>query len=260
MEEESMFVAQGSGFQPTEFAVGPWSPDLLQGSAYGGLLIRSLERHEAAAGMTLARMTFDFWRPVTREPLTPTAAVLRDGRKARTLEATLVQAGTPVSRCTAVFLRKDPAASLPAGTNAAPAIGPAESRPIPPHVRAWSPFFTGVDTRLAEGDLLRPGPAAAWFHLLRSLVVGEENSPLIHVVSAADLVAGISAVVDLRQWSFVNPDLTIALWRVPQSKWILLAAETHVGGQGNGVARGILSDSAGSFGSCEVSLLFELRR
>jgi len=41
---ESMFVAQGSGFQPTEFAVGPWSPDLLQGSAYGGLLIRSLER------------------------------------------------------------------------------------------------------------------------------------------------------------------------------------------------------------------------
>ena len=44
MEEESMFVAQGSGFQPTEFAVGPWSPDLLQGSAYGGLLIRSLER------------------------------------------------------------------------------------------------------------------------------------------------------------------------------------------------------------------------
>src|SRR5215813_7050573 len=74
MAEESMFVAKGSSFQPTEFAVGPWSPDLLQGSAYGGLLIRALERHEAAADMTLARMTFDFWRPVTREPLTPTAA------------------------------------------------------------------------------------------------------------------------------------------------------------------------------------------
>jgi len=58
MEEESMFVAQGSGFQPTEFAVGPWSPDLLQGSAYGGLLIRSLERHEAAPDPLKLTMCF----------------------------------------------------------------------------------------------------------------------------------------------------------------------------------------------------------
>src|SRR5262249_9425548 len=160
--EESMFVAKGSSFQPTEFAVGPWSPDLLQGSAYGGLLIRALERHEAAADMTLARMTFDFWRPVTGEPLTPTAARVRDAPQARTREATLVRAATRVLRCGAVFWGKDPATPRPAGTTAAPAIGPAESHPIPPHVRAWSPFFTGVETRLAEGDLLRPGPAAAW--------------------------------------------------------------------------------------------------
>ena len=255
--DESLFLAEGEGFQPTEFAVGPWSPALLQGSAYGGLLVRALERHEAAAGMTLARVTFDFWRPVTRERLTPTVTVLREGRKGRTLEATLVQAGTPVSRCTGVFLRADPAASPPVVTNAAPAIGPGASRPVPAHVRAWSPFFTGVDTRVAEGDLLRPGPAAAWFHLLRPLVAGEENSALVHTVSAADLAAGISAVVDLRKWSFVNPDLTIVLWRVPRLPWILLTAETQVGDQGTGVARGLLSDHAGPFGACELSLIFE---
>jgi hypothetical protein len=179
--------------------------------------------------MMPARVTFDFWRPVTRERLTPTVSVLRDGRKARTLEATLVQAGTPVSRCTGVFLRADPAASPPGVPSAAPARGPDCSRPAPAHVRAWSPFFTGVDTRVAEGDLLRPGPAAAWFRLLRPLVAGEANSALVHTVSAADLAAGISAVVDLRTWSFVNPDLTIALWRVPQLPWILLAAETLKG-------------------------------
>src|SRR5215831_12927003 len=136
-----MFVAQGSGFQPTEFAVGPWSPELLQGSAYGGLLVRALERHEAAAGMVPARVTFDFWRPVTREWLTPTVTVLREGRKARTLESTLVQAGTPVSRCTGVFLRADPAARPPVVPSAMPVLGPDASRPIPAHVRAWSPFF-----------------------------------------------------------------------------------------------------------------------
>jgi len=260
MPVESMFVTEGEGFQPTELAVGPWSPDLLQGSAYGGLLVRALERHEAASGMTLARMTFDFWRPVTRERLTPTVTVLREGRKARTLEATLVQGGTPVSRCTGVFLRTDAAASPPAAPGAAPTIGPDASRSIPPHVRTWSPFFTGVDTRVVEGDLLRPGPAAVWFHLFRPLVAGEENSALVHTVSAADLAAGISAVVDLRKWSFVNPDLTVALWRVPQVPWIFLAAETHVGNQGTGVARGLLSDSAGSFGACELSVIFERGR
>src|SRR5215469_9538960 len=257
MADECLFLTEGEGFQPSEFAVGPWSPDLLQGSAYGGLLVRALEGHEAASGMTLARMTFDFWRPVTREWLTPAVTVLREGRRARTLEATLVQAGTPVSRCTAVFLRADPAASPPVAPGAAPAIGPDASRPVPEHVRAWSPFFMGVDTRVAEGDLLRPGPAAAWFHLLRPLVAGEENSALVHAVAAADLAAGISAVVNLREWSFVNPDLTIALWRVPQLPWILLAAETHVGDQGTGVARGLLSDKAGPFGACELTLIFE---
>src|SRR5262249_14545700 len=256
MADESLFLADGEGFQPTGLAVGPWSPDLLQGSAYGGLLARALERHEAAAGMTLARVTFDFWRPVTRERLTPTVTVLREGRKARTLEATLVQAGMPVSRCTGVFLRADPAASPPVVSDAAPVIGPEASRRVPAHVRAWSPFFTGVDTRMVEGDLLRPGPAAAWFHLRRPLVADEENSALVHTVSAADLAAGISAVVDLRKWSFVNLDLTIALWRVPQRPWILLAAETHVGDQGTGVARGLLSDNAGPFGACELSLIF----
>ena len=118
----------------------------------------------------------------------------------------------------------------------------------------------GVDARVAEGDLLCPGPAAAWFHLLRPLVAGEDNSALVHTVSAADLVAGISAVVDLRKWSFVNPDLTIALWRVPQLPWILLSAETHVGDQGTGVARGLLSDNAGPFAACEASLIFERGR
>jgi len=261
MTHESLFVPEADGLEPTEWAVGPWSPDTLQGSAYGGLLVRALERSDGAAGMLLARVSFDLWRPVTRQRLAPAVSVLREGRKARTVEASLTQAGKPVARCTAVFLKAD-AASTPAGPPAAavPALGPENGRPIPPHVRAWSPFFTGVDTRVVEGDLLRPGPAAAWFNLGRALVRGEENSPLVHAVSAADLASGISAVVDLRAWSFVNADLTVLFWRVPRAPWILLRAETAVGDRGTGVARGTLSDVDGPFGACEQTLLFERRQ
>ena len=260
MADECVFVPEGDGFRPTEWAVGPWSADTLQGSAFGALLARVVERSEAAEAMVAARLSFDLWRPVTRERLAPALTVLREGRKARTVEASLVQADRPVARCTAVLLKTDPASVPAAPERAAPAAGPEAGRPVAPQVRAWSPFFTGVDTRVVEGDLLTPGPATAWFNLGRPLVAGEENSPLVHAVSAADLASGISAVVDLRAWSFINADLTVVLWRLPHPPWIRLAAETAVGDQGTGVAHGVLADRDGAFGRCEQTLLFERRR
>jgi hypothetical protein len=260
MTDQSLFIRKNGELEPTEWAVGPWSADTLQGSAYAGLLVRALERSEATAGMLPGRLSFDLWRPVTRDRLATAVAVLREGRKARTVEATLGQSGKPVARCTAVFLRADPAATPPAAEPAPPALGPDAGRPVPPPVKAWSPFFTGVDTRVVEGDLLTPGPAAAWFRLERALVEGEANSPLVHAVSAADLASGISAIVDLRRWTFINADLTVTLWRQPEPPWILLRAETTRGDQGTGLASGTLADVRGAFGACLQTLLFEARR
>src|SRR5262245_22078356 len=180
MTDEALFIPEGDALQPTEWAVGPWSPDTLQGSAYGGLLVRALERSDRPPDMLIARLSFDLWRPVTRQRIETSVTVLRDGRKARTAEASLIQDGRPVARCTAVFLKTDAAATPMAPEKRPPASGPDAGRAIPPHVKRWSPFFTGVDTRVIEGDLLTPGPAAAWFHLQRPLVAGEENSPLVH--------------------------------------------------------------------------------
>ena len=258
MTAHSVFVSDGDSFLPTQWAVGPWSKDLLQGSAFGGLIARALD-HSAPAGMMLARLSFDLWRPVTREPLTPSITVLRDGRKARTLEASLSQDSKAVARCTAVYLKADASLTPAPVDRTPPRLGPETGRPIPDVARRWSPFFTGVDTRTVEGDLLKPGPAACWFNLQRALVPGETNSPLVHTVSAADLCSGISAVVDLRQVTFVNADLTIVFWRQPRAPWILLSAETRAGDQGTGVARGTLSDVDGTFGACEQTLLFERR-
>ena len=258
MTAHSVFVSDGDSFLPTQWAVGPWSKDLLQGSAVGGLIARALD-HSAPAGMMLARLSFDLWRPVTREPLTPSITVLRDGRKARTLEASLSQDSKAVARCTAVYLKADASLTPAPVDRTPPRLGPEAGRPIPDVARRWSPFFTGVDTRTVEGDLLKPGPAACWFNLQRALVPGETNSPLVHTVSAADLCSGISAVVDLRQVTFVNADLTIVFWRQPRAPWILLSAETRAGDQGTGVARGTLSDVDGTFGACEQTLLFERR-
>jgi acyl-CoA thioesterase len=251
-------VPEGEAFQPTEWAVGPWSKDLLQGSAFGGLMARALER-TAAPGTMLARLSFDLWRPVTRERLTPSVSVLREGRRARTVEVSLAQDGKAVARCTAVYLKADATLAPAPVDRTPPARGPDAGRPIPEVAVRWSPFFTGVETRIVEGDLLSSGPAACWFNLRRALVPGEDNSALVHAVSAADLASGISAVVNLKEVTFVNADLTLVFWRRPRAPWILLSAETRVGDQGTGVARGTLSDLDGAFGACEQTLIFDRR-
>ena len=97
------------------------------------------------------------------------------------------------------------------------------------------------------------------FNLGRPLVAGEENSPFVHALSAADLAGGISAIVDLRVWTFVNADLTVTFWRTPRPPWILLSAATAAGDQGTGVTRGELSDVDGPFGACMQTLIFERR-
>jgi hypothetical protein len=162
--------------------------------------------------MTLARLSFDLWRPVGLAPITTAVAVLRRA-KARTLEATLEQGGKQVARCTAVLLRID-AASAPHGARAVRASAQARAgRPVLPQVKAWSPFFTGVDTRRGGGPA-EAGPASAWFNLGRPLVAGE-NSPFVHALSAP-ISRAASAIVDLRVWTFVNADLTVTFWRTPR--------------------------------------------
>ena len=138
--------------------MGPWSPDTLQGSAYGGLLVRALEGSEAAEGMALARLSFDLWRPVTRDRIMASVAVLRDGRKARTVEASLAQGGKPVARCTAVFLKADAAATPITLEHKPPPMGPAAGRSLPPQVKAWSPFFPAWTRASSRVTCSSPGP------------------------------------------------------------------------------------------------------
>jgi Acyl-CoA thioesterase C-terminal domain/Acyl-CoA thioesterase N-terminal domain len=259
MDARALFVLDGPSHLPTESAVGPWDPDLLQGSASAAFLARALERADSPYPARLARLAFDLWRPVSRRPVTTRLAVLREGRKARSVEAALVQDEGVVARCTGLFLRLDPGVTPPGPEPLPLPPGPEAGRTIPAQVKAWSPFFTGVDTRVIEGDLLRTGPATAWFTLIRPLVEGEANSPLVQAVSAADLASGISAVVDIRVWTFVNADLTVTLWRAPVGPWILVRAATHVGDAGTGSTLAGLSDAQGPFGSCAQSLLFDRR-
>lgn len=114
----AIFKPEGHQFRATEHAGGPWSPDMLQGSATTALMTRDIERLAVESGFAVRRLTFDLWRPAGLRAFRTIAELLRDGRKAKTAQVRLMDGETEIGRCTALLTAQggespvDPFASL----------------------------------------------------------------------------------------------------------------------------------------------------
>ena len=94
---------------------------------------------------------------------------------------------------------------------------------------------------------------------MRPIVDGAAISPLMRAAIAADFCNGTSAVLDFREWTFINADVTLSLAREPVGDWILLDAETWAGPDSIGIAAARLGDREGCFGRAVQSVLLEKR-
>lgn len=66
-------------------------------------------------------------------------------------------------------------------------------------------------------------------------------------------------MLDYREWTFINGDLTLSLAREPVGDWILLDAETWAGPDSIALAMARLGDCEGYFGRAIQSVLLERR-
>ncbi|MVT49361.1 thioesterase family protein [Bradyrhizobium yuanmingense] len=256
----AIFKPDGDLFRATEHAGGPWSPDMLQGSATTALMTREVERLAATSGFAVRRLTFDLWRPAGLRLFRPVSELLRDGRKAKTLQVRLMDGETEIGRCTALLTA--PSDESPVDPFARPTPvdkGPEAGSPPPAFAQKWSRYFQNVSVRLIEGALERPGPAAAWMRLDAPLVEGEPNTPLLQAVQAADFSSGVAQIVDMRQWTFINPEISLYFFRPPEGEWILIRAATRVGAHGAGLTTATLSDRNGPFAEVMQAMSFERR-
>ena len=189
----AFFIPEGERFVATESTRGPWSRDHQHGGPPAALLVRAMERL-VGDGAHLARLTFDFLRPVPIAPVTVRAEVTRVGARVRRLQAALTAAdSTPLVQAAAVAIRT--AAVLPES------IG--DGGPPPPTVEASAPFefpffsdpvgyHTAVEARVARGSWGN-GPVAAWMRARVPLVAGETASPLQRLLMVADSASGQDA-------------------------------------------------------------------
>ena len=108
-----------------------------------------------------------------------------------------------------------------------------------------SGYLRAVEWRPVRGGFLEPGPAIAWTRLRVAIVDGEEPSGLERVLAVADNGNGLSMVLDMREWWFINPELTVHFEREARGEWICLDAATSIQPGGAGLAVSTLGDADG---------------
>jgi hypothetical protein len=260
MTAQPVFEAVDGGFVATPLASGPWNPDAQIGGAPAALLARAFERVPSAAGLTVARLTYDFIRPAPIGPLEVRAEVVRPGRRAQLLDGAMLAGGVEVVRARALrVLTADAAHAHSEEVAPPPGPGQGRARELPGLHR---PRFAtdAVEVRFIAGGF-GGGPATAWFRLTRPLVADETPSALQRLAAASDFGAGLSATLARDEYLFINADLTIYVERPPVGEWICLESETRIAdGVGIGVVESVLFDERGRVGRATQALLIAPRR
>ena len=255
----AIFRPEGHQFRATEHAGGPWSPDMLQGSATTALMAREVERLATESGFAVRRLTFDLWRPAGLRTFGTATEWLRDGRKAKTVQVRLLDGDVEIGRCTALLTAQGGESPADPFSSATSDAAPETGKPPPAIAQKWSRYFQNVSVRLIEGALEKPGPAAAWMRLDVPMVEGEANTPLLQAVQAADFSSGVGQIVDMREWTFINPEISLYFFRPPEGDWILIRSRTRAGANGAGLTMATLSDRKGAFAEVLQAMTFERR-
>jgi acyl-coenzyme A thioesterase PaaI-like protein len=253
------FLCDGDLFIATESTRGPWSREYQHGGPPAALLARAMEQ-VAAAGMLLARLTFDFLRPVPIGPVRVSVEVARLGAKVQRLRGSLATVdGTALVQATGVALRT--AAMLPETRRDDEPAPPPPEASVPfeiPFFREPVAYHRAVETRVARGTWGQ-GPLTAWMRARVPLVDGEAPSAVQRALVLADSASGLAVVIDHTRQTFVNADLTVALHRAPEGEWIGLECTTVAEAQGIGLTRARLRDQRGGIGVSLQNCLVEPR-
>jgi len=240
-------------FFATELTRGPWSNDHQHGGPPTALLARAIELAGPDPGeMFVVRTTVELLRPIPiAAPLEVITDVLAAGRTVHRIAAALVAGDQQLAVAVAVRIRvQEQAIPIPARELA----DPQPLRPLDQSREFEFPFFqhavgyqTAIETRIASGEF-GSGRVSMWMRPKVPLIEGEQTTALQRVMICADAGQGVGTALDTTKWSFVNPDLTVQLHRLPIDEWLGMDAQTWPEPLGFGVCRTRLSDRRGDLG------------
>ena len=254
---DAFFLPDGDSWRATSHTRGPWSPVHQHGGPAAALIAHVVQA--TAPAMFVSRLTVDFLRPIPIDRLRVQIAPLRAGAKVQRVIGQLLHADRVVAHAVITLIRRE-AVPVQIVNEPEPLPPPETSRPFQfPFFREPDGYHTAMETRLARGDF-GTGRVAAWMRQRVPLLPDEPPSPLERVLVAADSGSGVSAALDHRLQSAVNPDLTVALSRPLEGEWVGLDSVSFYQPHGIGLADTRICDARGTLGRALQSLVLEERR
>ena len=234
---------------------GPWSLEAQHGGPPAALLGRAIEGLDAGV---VGRFTMDLLGPVPVGELEVSASVVRPGRSVSLAHASLhdVALDRSVATVSAWLFPPSGSGAGEVGPPLAhgPSDGAARSRP-----EGWSPgYLDAIEWRWITGGVDVAGPGVVWMRS-PALVEGEGISPLQRLLACVDSASGVSAMLDVRDWAFLNTELTVHVLREPVGEWICLDAATTLGPGSVGAATSAAYDERGLVARSAQALLVQRR-
>jgi hypothetical protein len=246
-------------FMPTPAAVGPWGPSTISGLVITGLVGYAAEHAANDADFVGTRLTVDMVRMAVHGEMRTETAVLRDGRRLRMVDVTILQGDRNVAHGRAIFVRRS---ATPTGSVWAPTVAMAMP-PEPDETPAYGPRpYVGPEAvPVSDFEPWRDTTQAkyVWYDFEAALVDGESTSPFVRAAAVADVSN------PLMNWGseglqFVNSDMTMLLAREPEGTMLGLAARDRQEAGGVSVGTAVMFDRSGPIGLTTVtSLASEVR-
>ncbi|WP_405181916.1 thioesterase family protein [Nocardia sp. NBC_01377] len=252
----------GEHLSSADLTRGTWG-DMQHGAPPCALLVRALENCEPRPDARLSRIVVELLGPVPVAPVWVSARVERPGSKIELLAAVMSSVDRtgelrPVARASAWRMRRTDTTEIQRSFD----------EPLRPVVEAatWAGtqrFTTGYVSTLDWRWLTKPndseGAGESWLRSTVDLVHGEKMSPLQKLFAVADNANGVGSKADIRRWTFLNTDITIHLYRVPEGEWIGIRADVGYGPDGVGATIGTLFDQHGPVAGIQQAVLLQRR-
>lgn len=256
--------ARGEKFRATDLARGTWSAAIQHGAPVSALLVRALEHCEQRDDTRLSRVVIDLLGPVPVEgDLWVRPRLERGGKQIELVTAEMVALGPdgqprPVARASGWRLQQlDTEAIAHAATPPPRPLDEARDRKLA--AKNWDRNYVHSLEWLWLTEPLTPGPGESWIKPTVDLVKGESMTQLERLFAVADCANGIGSKLDITKWTFLNTDLAVHVFRIPEGDWIGIRAETSYGPDGIGTTVGTLFDEQGAVGAIQQSVLVRPR-
>lgn len=256
---QALFAKDGDYYVPSETAGSPWGPASLHGGAPTALMVSAMQNCYASDDMQLARFTVDLFRSVPMAPLRMACKTVRDGKRVKMFDVSLFHDDLEVCRASGLVLQKSAVevpdyaraeVSLPAHIKAALAQEAVVG------IRAEHRLYEGPNTPGLHSTVpLKPvflkiglGHGCSWVRLPVEVIAGRRNTALDTVTALADFANGFSQVHLNEQMGFINADLVVNLFRMPESQWLCIDARAFPQATGVAMVETVLYDEVGMIG------------